>query len=135
MTPGPRKRVLELSCGVRSLQQVPWWNADRRARSAEREPHPLMRRFGLCACRRSACLLFVGHDRAESPFHRRLRHDAMMLSEAILGMAYAKLGRGCVAGTDWHVVGAALVAARWGAPRAPTRGAPTGATTTVRGGG
>jgi len=31
MKPGPRKRVLELSCGVRSLQQVPWWNADRRA--------------------------------------------------------------------------------------------------------
>jgi hypothetical protein len=30
--PSPRKRVLELSCGVRSLQQVPWWDADRRAR-------------------------------------------------------------------------------------------------------
>ena len=27
----PRKRVLELSCGVCSLQQVPWWDADRRA--------------------------------------------------------------------------------------------------------
>jgi hypothetical protein len=58
----PRKRVLELSCGVRSPQQVPWWNADRRARSAEREPHPLMRRLDYCACRRSACLLFVEHD-------------------------------------------------------------------------
>src|SRR5208282_1339236 len=36
----PRKRVLELSCGVRSPQQVPWWNAGRRARSAERAPRP-----------------------------------------------------------------------------------------------
>jgi hypothetical protein len=29
---------LELSCGVGSLQQAPWWNADRRARDASREP-------------------------------------------------------------------------------------------------
>ena len=36
----PRKRVLELSCGVGSLQQVPWWNADRRARDASRAPRP-----------------------------------------------------------------------------------------------
>jgi hypothetical protein len=33
-----------LSGGVRSLLQVPRWNADRRARSAfERAPHPMMR--------------------------------------------------------------------------------------------
>ena len=30
----PGSAYLELSCGVRSLQQAPWWNADRRARSA-----------------------------------------------------------------------------------------------------
>ena len=29
-----------MSCGVRSLQQVPWWDAERRARSALRAPHP-----------------------------------------------------------------------------------------------
>ena len=28
--PRPRKRVLELSGGVGSLPQAPWWNADRR---------------------------------------------------------------------------------------------------------
>ena len=30
----PGSAYLELSCGVRSLQQEPWWNADRRARCA-----------------------------------------------------------------------------------------------------
>ena len=32
--PRPRKNVLELSGGVRSLPQVPWWDADRRAAPA-----------------------------------------------------------------------------------------------------
>jgi hypothetical protein len=40
LRPSPRKRVLELSGGVRSLPQAPWWNADRRARDASREPRP-----------------------------------------------------------------------------------------------
>jgi len=38
---------LELSGGVRSPMQEPRWNADRRARSAERAPHPKMRRLVL----------------------------------------------------------------------------------------
>ena len=32
--------MLELSGGVRSLPQAPWWNAGRRARAAGREPRP-----------------------------------------------------------------------------------------------
>jgi hypothetical protein len=52
--------VLELSGGVRSLPQVPQWNAVRRARSAEREPHPLVRKLGeIRAWRRSASFLFA----------------------------------------------------------------------------
>jgi hypothetical protein len=31
---------LELSGGVSSLPQVPWWDADRRARDVSREPRP-----------------------------------------------------------------------------------------------
>src|SRR5208282_3911170 len=85
----PRKRVLELSCGVRSLQQVPWWNAGRRARSAERAPRPYGAEVGLRACRRSASLLFVGHDRAESRSHHRVRYDAIMLRGTILRLALA----------------------------------------------
>jgi hypothetical protein len=52
--------VLELSGGVRSLPQVPRWNAVRRARSAEREPRPLARKFGeIRVWRRSASFYFL----------------------------------------------------------------------------
>src|SRR6202034_4050262 len=40
VAPSQEVRELGLSCGVRSLQQVPWWDAERRARSALRAPHP-----------------------------------------------------------------------------------------------
>jgi hypothetical protein len=36
LVPSQEARELELSGGVRSLPQVPWWNADRRARDASR---------------------------------------------------------------------------------------------------
>jgi len=36
LAPSQEARELELSGGVRSLPQVPWWNADRRARDASR---------------------------------------------------------------------------------------------------
>ena len=39
----------------------------------------------------------------------------MMLREAILGMAFAKLGRGCVAGTNWLVIASASEAIQFGA--------------------
>jgi hypothetical protein len=61
-----------LSCGVRSLQQAPWWNADRRARCDQRAPRRSADR-GLRVCRRSAFLLsffllgFAGLDRDERP--------------------------------------------------------------------
>ena len=47
---------LELSGGVRSLPQVPWWNAERRARPDGRVPHRKMRRLLNSAFRRSAFL-------------------------------------------------------------------------------
>jgi len=57
----PRKRVLELSCGVRSLQQVPWWDADRRARDASRAAVPAgTASLRQCACRRSASFCLLG---------------------------------------------------------------------------
>jgi hypothetical protein len=37
-------------------------------------------------------LLFVGHDRAENRFHRRLRRDAMGLNGTISAMALANSG-------------------------------------------
>ena len=39
--------MLELSGGVRSLPQVPRWNAGRRARDASREPRPYGAEVGL----------------------------------------------------------------------------------------
>jgi hypothetical protein len=36
LVPSREARELELSGGVRSPPQVPWWNADRRARDASR---------------------------------------------------------------------------------------------------
>jgi hypothetical protein len=48
---------LELSGGVRSRPQVPWWNAERRAPSDEGAPHREMRRLRNSAFRRSAFLL------------------------------------------------------------------------------
>jgi hypothetical protein len=36
---------LKLSGGVRSLPQVPWWDAERRAPSDEGAPHRKMRRL------------------------------------------------------------------------------------------
>ena len=69
----PGSAYLELSCGVRSLQQAPWWNAGRRARSAERVPHRKMRRMEKCACRRSASFRFVARvERSET----RERHPS-----------------------------------------------------------
>ena len=51
---------LKLSGGVRSLPQVPWWNAERRARLARRALHRKMRRLFNSAFRRSAFLfLFI----------------------------------------------------------------------------
>src|SRR5579862_4190832 len=68
MTPGPRKRGLELSGGVRSPPQVPRRNADRRARCASARAGPEARASGNirsrgsdstpCVCRRSASLAF-----------------------------------------------------------------------------
>ncbi len=40
LVPSQEARELELSGGVRSLPQVPWWNADRRARDASRAAVP-----------------------------------------------------------------------------------------------
>ncbi len=37
-------------------------------------------------------LLFVGHDRAESRSHRRLRRDAILLRGTILRMALERYG-------------------------------------------
>src|SRR5580693_3162867 len=69
MTPGPRKRGLELSGGVRSPPQVPRRNADRRARCASARAGPEARASGNirsrgsdstpCVCRRSASLAFL----------------------------------------------------------------------------
>src|SRR5208282_2485334 len=99
--PRPRKRVLELSCGVGSLQQVPRWNAVRRARRVKaRAASADADHRKTCAWRRSASFLFVEHDpekwipvfrkdhaqiiaehdRAESRSHRRFRRDAILLS-------------------------------------------------------
>jgi hypothetical protein len=64
--PRPRKRVLKLSCGVGSLQQEPWWDADRRARSVEREPHPVVRNMDYASAGVPPALLFDGHDLMEA---------------------------------------------------------------------
>jgi hypothetical protein len=75
---------------------------ERRQASARRFARGRARWHGnmeYCVCRRSACLLFVEHDRAENRSHRRLGHDAVELRGTFLEMALAKLGRGCVART------------------------------------
>src|SRR5580658_67750 len=41
-----------------SLRQEPWWNADRRARFAKREPHRKVRRIRISVCRRSASFIY-----------------------------------------------------------------------------
>ena len=50
LVPSQEARELELSGGVRSLPQVPWWNAGRRARpKAEGRRKPLYPWRALCA--------------------------------------------------------------------------------------
>ena len=67
-------RIWSWSCGGRSLQQEPRWNADRRACPAGYAPHREMRRLAEHVCRRSASfflssLRFVGAV-ARSETHR-----------------------------------------------------------------
>src|SRR5580692_2410725 len=64
--------------GPTSLWQEPWWDAERRARSALRAPHPKGCGRWLRACRRSASLLFSvltfvarSADREGTGNHRR----------------------------------------------------------------
>ena len=83
--------MLELSCGVSSLQQAPWWNADRRARDVSREPHPLMRKFGLMRLPAFRFLLFVARvERSET----RERHPSQTIVSDFAPFApgYSSLG-------------------------------------------
>jgi hypothetical protein len=100
-------RELELSGGVRSLPQVPWWNADRRARDASRAAAPggvVSWSPRLSAFRFLSFFLGLSErDRAQHRSHRRLRHDAIGLRRTITAVASARLARKCVARTDCHV--------------------------------
>jgi hypothetical protein len=58
---------LELSGGVRSLPQVPWWNAERRARLARRAPRREARRLLNSVSRRSAFLFRLAADDHDAP--------------------------------------------------------------------
>ena len=85
LVPSQEVRELELSGGVRSLPQVPWWNAGRRARPrAERAAQAAFPWRALCAacvqaveyrvCRRSASfLLFVRSPDEQSEIRDGLR--------------------------------------------------------------
>jgi len=96
LVPSQEARELELSGGVRSLPQVPWWNADRRARDASRaaaSADAVSCSVHLSAFRFLFSFLGLsGRDRAEHRFHRRFRHDAIGLRGTILAVASAKLG-------------------------------------------
>jgi hypothetical protein len=80
LVPSQEARELELSGGVRSLPQVPWWNADRRARDASRAAASAD--AVSCSVRLSAFrfLFFAGSEpqrvtelnRAEDRSHRRV---------------------------------------------------------------
>jgi hypothetical protein len=91
--------VLELSGGVRSLPQVPWWDAGRRAHPAGCEPHPLMRLLDYCACRRPASFYFVARVSEARPGNgsqaRYFFPDIASLIRATYGarLNQTKLGR------------------------------------------
>jgi hypothetical protein len=65
--------VLELSGGVRSLPQVPQWNAVRRARDASREPHPLVRRLTINTRLPAFCFLLFALQIGEGSEPKRSR--------------------------------------------------------------
>ena len=80
--------MLELSGGVRSLPQVPQWNAVRRARSAEREPHPKMRRLGNTRLP-AFCFLLFALQTPESSEPKRSRFRSL---KPVLARGFLKLG-------------------------------------------
>jgi hypothetical protein len=107
VVPSQEARELELSGGVRSLPQVPWWDAERRARDASRAAASADAVHGVCVSRRSAsffcfvlcfvlCLACRSVIEPKNRSHRRLGHDAIGLRRTITAVALPKLGRGCV---------------------------------------
>ena len=94
VVPSQEVRELELSGGVRSLPQVPRWNAGRRARPKRKggasrllrgAPRaPLRAGITVCVCRRSASfILFVRHCEEPTGPARRGRPDDRLRDEVI----------------------------------------------------